>query len=73
MKVEIISVTHKEYDEIITNEPMKYYRRHSLSHWEHKLGVYGWQRLIDARLYEGEYQAWLRKKRKAKKKKENTK
>ena len=60
MKIEIIKVIKTEYEEIETNEPMKYYRRISPDHWEHKLGVYGWHRLIDPLLYEEVYYNWSR-------------
>ena len=60
MKLEIINVIQKEFEEIETNEPMKYYRRISPTHWEHKLGVYGWHRLIDCLLYEEAYYNWSR-------------
>jgi len=64
MKLEIIKVEHKEYEEIETNEPMKYYRRMGPDHWEHKLGTKGWHRLINPSLYEETYQIWKRKEQK---------
>jgi len=61
MKLKIIHVEQKEYEEIETNEPMKYYRRISPDYWEHYLGdLHGWHRLMDCLLYEEAYYFWAK-------------
>ena len=62
MVIEIIKVEVTDYESILTNEKwMNEYRRHAADHWEHKLGVHGWHRVIDPELLEDAYQRWKRK------------
>lgn len=61
MKIKILKVEKGKFELITTNEPMKYYRRYSPSHWDHQLGVHGWHRLIDASLYEDAYERFTRR------------
>jgi hypothetical protein len=65
MKIEILKVELHEYEEITTSEKyMNEYRRHEQDFWEHKLGVHGWNRIIDPSIYEDAYVDWRRKSRK---------
>jgi len=60
--IEIVKVEVTDYESIQTNEKyMNEYRRYSVDHWEHKLGVQGWHKLIDVELYEDAYERWKRK------------
>ena len=62
MKIEIISVIKKEFEEVTTNEPLPFYRRHSPDHWEHFLGdLHGWAKYTFTELLEETYQKWMRK------------
>ncbi len=61
MKINILSVTHGEFEAVETNEPLPSYRRYGPEHWDHYLGdLHGWHRLMDASLYEEVYQEWKR-------------
>lgn len=62
MKIEIVSVVKKEFEEVTTNEPLPFYRRHTPNHWDHFLGdLHGWHRYMDPGLLEEAYQVWQRK------------
>ena len=72
MNIKIISVEDKECQEIeilhiYPHSTQKHlYRRYGPDHWEHFLGtLHGWNRLIDATLYEGTYQEWIREQKKS--------
>ena len=71
MNIKIISVEDKECKEIeilhiYPHSTQKHlYRRYGPEHWCHFLGsLHGWNRLLDATLYEETYQTWKLNERK---------
>jgi len=67
MKIEIIKVEHKEFDEVTTNhKSFNLYRRIGPEQWEHHLGNQGWQDYRFCDVIEQSYQAWDLKERNAK-------
>ena len=61
MKIEIISVTKKDFEEIETNEPSPFYRRYAPDHWGHFLGdLHGWHRYMKPDILEEAYQEFMR-------------
>ena len=64
MKIEIIKVEKHKWEEIETSEKyMNEYRRHSADYWEHKLGVHGWNTIVDPSIYESAYVEFKRKRK----------
>ena len=67
MKIEIIKVEHKEFDEVTTNhKSYNLYRRIGPDRWEHFLGDQGgWQDYRFCDVIEQSYQIWTLKERNA--------
>ena len=66
MKIEIINVEHKEFEEITTNhKTFNLYRRLGPEQWEHYLGPNnGWHEYRFTDVIEQAYQAWILNERK---------
>ena len=66
MKIEIKSVTPGEFEEVDVlhiyphSTQMNFYRRYAPDHWDHDLGLHGWNRYMVTELLEEAYQMWLR-------------